>query len=146
MQRKPKEIPLVEITLRKFEKPYEKELTVLLKKFCISLGLLQPGDSRDVIVYILEFLLKKRKERKLVTVDEIRDYLKEKKLRGLTPQNLRRHLKKLEDIYLVDRVGNGVRIKEWMELPELIKEIEEYLVIPIFNRIEEYARRIEDSI
>ncbi len=146
MQRKPKEIPLVEITLRKFEKPYEKELTVLLKKFCISLGLLQPGDSRDVIVYILEFLLKKRKERKLVTVDEIRDYLKEKKLRGLTPQNLRRHLKKLEDVYLVDRVGNGVRIKEWMELPELIKEIEEYLVIPIFNRIEEYARRIEDSI
>jgi len=146
VQRKPKEIPLVEITLRKFEKPYEKELTVLLKKFCISLGLLQPGDSRDVIVYILEFLLKKRKERKLVTVDEIRDYLKEKKLRGLTPQNLRRHLKKLEDIYLVDRVGNGVRIKEWMELPELIKEIEEYLVIPIFNRIEEYARRIEDSI
>jgi len=59
---------------------------------------------------------------------------------------VRRHLKKLEDIYLVDRVGNGVRIKEWMELPELIKEIEEYLVIPIFNRIEEYARRIEDSI
>lgn len=144
--RRAREIPIAEITLRKFEKPYEKDLISLLRKFCISLGLLQPGDSRDIVVYILEFLLRARNEKKLVSIEEIRDYLKEKKLSGLTIQNLRRHIRKLENIHIVDRVGEKVRIKEWMELGEIMKEIQEYLVNPIFSRVEEYARKIEEII
>ena len=44
------EFPLAEITLRKYESPYELGRRELVKKICLSLGLLQPGDSRDVIV------------------------------------------------------------------------------------------------
>jgi len=51
-------IPLAEITLRKYEKPYEMPMRDLVKKICLSVGLLQPGDSRDVIVDVFGVLLK----------------------------------------------------------------------------------------
>ena len=55
-----KDIPLSEITLRKYEKPYEASSRELTRKLCLSIGLLQPGDSRDVIVDVFEFLLKNK--------------------------------------------------------------------------------------
>ncbi len=46
-----KDIPLSEITLRRYEKPSKLSERELVRKICLSVGLLQPGDSRDVIVY-----------------------------------------------------------------------------------------------
>ena len=46
------EQPLAEIILRKYELPRKAKERELVKKVCLSLGLLQPGDSRDVIVDI----------------------------------------------------------------------------------------------
>lgn len=37
---------LAEITLRKYEKPKSENKRELVRKVCLSLGLLQPGDSR----------------------------------------------------------------------------------------------------
>ena len=51
-----RDVPLSELTLRKYEKPDFKGRN-LIRKLCLSLGLLQPGDSRDVIVDILNVLL-----------------------------------------------------------------------------------------
>ena len=53
--------PLAEITLRKYEKPYEMSRRDLIRKICLSTGLLQPGDSRDVIVDIFYILLENKK-------------------------------------------------------------------------------------
>ena len=39
-----KEVPLTEITLRRYEKPYDSSKEII-RKICLSLGLLQPGDS-----------------------------------------------------------------------------------------------------
>jgi len=50
------DIPLAEITLRRYEKPYLMEKRELVKKICLSLGFLQPGDGRDVIVDVLMVL------------------------------------------------------------------------------------------
>ena len=50
-----KDTPLAEITLRKYEKPYNMPRRDLIRKLCLSIGLLQPGDSRDVIVRFLVF-------------------------------------------------------------------------------------------
>ena len=44
-----RDTPLAEITLRRYEKP-TTEGRDLVRKLCLSVGLLQPGDSRDVIV------------------------------------------------------------------------------------------------
>ena len=63
-----KDIPLSEITLRKYEKPYNIDKRQLVKKICLSLGLLQPGDGRDVIVDILLVLLEE-KEKKNAEID-----------------------------------------------------------------------------
>lgn len=57
----PKDIPLNEITLRRYEKPYESSRRELVRKVCLSLGLLQPGDSRDIIVDIMFVLEEARK-------------------------------------------------------------------------------------
>jgi len=59
-----KDTPLSEITLRRYEKPYDLSGRDLVKKLCLSLGLLQPGDSRDVIVDVLHVLLEKKNEKK----------------------------------------------------------------------------------
>ena len=48
-----RDTPLAEITLRRYEKPNLENRRDFIKKVCLSIGLLQPGDSRDVIVDIL---------------------------------------------------------------------------------------------
>ena len=56
-----KDIPLAELTLRRYEKPYKMGKRELMKKVCLSVGLLQPGDSRDVIVDILYVMYNSKK-------------------------------------------------------------------------------------
>ena len=53
--------PLSEIELKEFEKPGNNYMTNL-RRFCISLGLISPGESRVAIVSILDILLKAKKE------------------------------------------------------------------------------------
>jgi len=104
-----RDFPLSEITLRKYEKPYEASERELIRKICLSLGLLQPGDSRDVIVDILLTLERGRKERKEFSSIEIqklvKDLRKENSLeeRGLAESNIRRQLKRLRDLMIVDK-------------------------------------------
>ena len=57
MKKVSKNIPLSEITLRKYERPYKMSRRDLIKKLCLSVGLLQPGDSRDIIVDVFQVLL-----------------------------------------------------------------------------------------
>jgi len=66
-----KDIPLSEITLRKYEKPSGLEKRELVRKICLSLGLLQLGDSRDVIVDIFMVLIDANKNREKLTSNEI---------------------------------------------------------------------------
>ena len=49
--------PLAEITFRKYELPTGQTKREAVRKLCLSLGLLQPGDSRDVIVDVFEVVL-----------------------------------------------------------------------------------------
>ena len=66
-----KDTPLSEITLRRYEKPSKLSERELVRKICLSIGLLQPGDSRDVIVDILHVLLKAKKQKKSLDSKEI---------------------------------------------------------------------------
>ena len=67
-----KDLPLSEITLRKYEKPHGLEKRELVRKICLSLGLLQLGDSRDIIVDILMVLIDANKKKEKLSSDEIR--------------------------------------------------------------------------
>ncbi len=140
-----KDTPLSEITLRRYEKPYTSKKRELTRKLCLSTGLLQPGDSRDIIVDILQVLLNAKKQKKFLTSEEIKDSaIKLRKrqklpLKGIASSNVRRQLRRLKDIYLVETIKNKYRITEF-ENPSVIfdKKIKDFYLKSILERVREY--------
>lgn len=147
-----KDIPLAEITLRRYEKPTNLNERELIRKLCLSIGLLQPGDSRDVIVDVLNILIRAKKERKDLTSDEVcaRVIEERKKLKlamlGIASSNIRRQLKRLKDLLLIEKRLNAYRITEHSNLNEIFEEkIERFLLPSINSRIKEYLKKIDES-
>ncbi len=145
-----KDTPLAQITLRRYEKPSSLNDRELIRKLCLSIGLLQPGDSRDVVVDILNVLIMAKKGQKNLTSDEICSLVIEerKKIRlallGIAQSNIRRQLKRLRDILLVEKRLNAYRIIEHGRLCDIFEEnIEKVLVHGITSRIKEYLKKID---
>lgn len=146
-----RDIPLAEITLRKYEKPLNLERRELVRKLCLSTGLLQPGDSRDIIVDILYTLLNARKDKRMLSSEEIRDLIitlreQEKlKLAGIASSNIRRQLKRLREMFLVEKVKNRYRINEHDYLHTIFSEkIEQYLLGSVVGRVREYITKVDE--
>ncbi len=144
-------MPLNEITLRKYEKPYESSHRELVRKVCLSLGLLQPGDSRDIIVDIFLILEEARKEKLWLSSFEIRDKVDELRKKhsleskGLAESNIRRQLKRLRDNMLADKQENKYRISEFAPIKELFEtKIEKFLIPQTIDRIKEYLSKLEN--
>lgn len=145
-----KDTPLNEITLRRYEKPYQLEGRDLIKKLCLSIGLLQPGDSRDVIVDILRVLLDARDNKKFLDSKEIENQVVQLRrqenlpLLGIAPSNIRRQLKRLKDIFIVESINKKYRISEFDKLTILFdKKIEKFYLQSILERIREYLHALE---
>ena len=145
-----KDLPLAEITLRKYEKPSNLEKRELFRKVCLSLGLLQLGDSRDIIVDILMVLDEANHEKERLTSDEInqRVYEQRKKYslpeKGLAESNIRRQLKRLRDYMLIDKQENKYFLIEHMGIKDIFeKNIERFVIPPIIERIKEYLNELE---
>ncbi len=142
-----RDIPLSEITLRRYERPYNMSRRELVRKLCLSVGLLQPGDSRDVVVDILSVLLNSKKE---MSSDEIKKktiILRKKNklgLKGIADSNIRRQLKRLRTLFLVEKVKNNYRIHEQDELCNIFEErIEKFYLKNITDRVREYFKAIK---
>lgn len=140
-----KDIPLSEITLRRYEKPYNLTEREIVKKICLSLGLLQPGDSRDIIVDILLVLLNSSKSKQFLDQKKIKELAEEirKKnnldIKGLADSNIRRQLKRLKDLMIVEKLNEGYRIVEFESLSNLVKNrIEKFYIYPIIERVHDY--------
>ena len=122
MSKVSKDLPLGEITLRRYEKPNLNDRE-LVRKLCLSIGLLQPGDSRDVVVDVLYTLLKHKKEMSSEAVREkVISFRQERNLPvlGVASSNIRRQLKRLRDSFLVEKVTNNYRIMENLSLTRKI--------------------------
>ena len=146
-----KELPLGEITLRKYERPYDSSKRELVRKVCLSLGLLQPGDSRDVVVDMMMVLEDARKKKEWLNSFEIRDLIEKMRKKnsleskGLAESNIRRQLKRLGDALLVDKQSNKYRISEFAPLSELFEaKIENFLIPQTIERIKEYLGKLND--
>lgn len=147
------DLPLAELTLRKYEKPYQTEKRELIKKICLSLGLLQPGDSRDVIVDILLVLLNARKKKEELALEKIKEKAIEERKRanlnekGLADSNIRRQLKRLRDLLIVEKNGNNYRLSEFENLSKIFDEkIKNFYLPSIISRIKEYLDALEKSL
>jgi hypothetical protein len=147
-----KEVPLSEITLRKYERPYDTSKRAIVRKICLSLGLLQPGDSRDVIVDILLALEDARVNRKELSSFDVQKKVKQIRETnsmnhmGLAESNIRRQLKRLRDLMLVDKINNRYKLSEFEPLSRLFEErIEKFLVPQTIERIKDYLVRLEKN-
>jgi len=147
MKKISRDTPLAEITLRKYEKPSTLKDRELVRKLCLSLGLLQPGDSRDIIVDVLFVMLKAKKPMTSTKVEKA--VIKKRKqskqqLLGIAPSNIRRQLLRLRDLFIVEKVKNDYMIKEKSRLLELFNEnIEKYYMNSIMQRVKEYLKEAD---
>jgi len=145
-----KDIPLSEITLRKYEKPSNLEKRELVRKICLSLGLLQLGDSRDIIVDILMVLIHANRHKENLTSEEIGQRVEENRkkysleTKGLAESNIRRQLKRLKDYMLIDKSENKYYLSEHISLKEIFtNSIEKFVIPQIIERIKEYLSELE---
>lgn len=145
-----RDIPLSEITLRRYEKPYTSSKRELTRKLCLSIGLLQPGDSRDIIVDVLQVLMNNKKDKVLMNSEELRDKIisNRKKyklpLKGVASSNVRRQLKRLKDLHLAESIKNEYRITEFDTLQNIFeKRIKNFYLNNIVERVEEYFKAIK---
>src|SRR3989338_1682806 len=142
-----KDIPLSEITLRRYEKPYNMPRRELTRKLCLSVGLLQPGDSRDVIVDIFQVLLDRKEplgaEKIVEATVKARQEAKAPAI-GVTPSNVRRQLKRLKDLFLIEKTAGGYRITEQEELKKIFQDrIENFYLKSIVERVREYFEALK---
>lgn len=144
-----KDIPLAEITLRRYEKPTNIKDRELVRKLCLSIGLLQPGDSRDIIIDVLNVLLQAKKEKIELSSEEIEAKVIESRkhhklpLHGIASSNIRRQLKRLKDLFLIESNQNKYRISEFETLNYIFEEkIEKYYMKMILERVKEYFKAL----
>lgn len=145
-----KDIPLSEITLRKYEKPSGLEHRELVRKICLSLGLLQLGDSRDILVDILMVLIDAGRKKEDLTGEEIRKRVEENRkkysldIKGLAESNIRRQLKRLKDMMIIDKSENKYYLTEHESLKEIFhNSIEKFVIPQIIERIKEYLNELD---
>src|SRR3990172_4227832 len=137
-----KDLPLQEITLRKYEAPHTLEGRELVKKFLLSVGLINPGESRDIIVDITHSLLLAKKEKKILDIPNFLKTLNGKA--GASAPNVRRQLRRLRELKLVEKLPDGYRITEFGSFGSIVDSyIHEFLVQPSISRIKEYAEKLD---
>ncbi len=146
-----RDTPLTELTLRKYEKPSNLKERDLVKKICLTLGLLQPGDSRDVVVDVLHVLLRQRKKKKALSAAEIEKKVIETRkkhklqLSGIASSNIRRQLKRLKDLFLIEKIRNSYRITEFLSLSEIYdSKIQKFIFQSIELRAKEYFTKTDE--
>jgi hypothetical protein len=143
--------PLAELTLRRYEKPNMSDRE-LVRKLCLSLGLLQPGDSRDVVVDVFYTLLKAKQRGEELHSEEVKnlvmDYRKNNGLPmlGIASSNIRRQLKRLKDLHLIETNANLYRITEFAELSEIFEEkVQNFLLNSVLSRVKDYLKRVDEE-
>ncbi len=142
-----KDSPLAEITLRKYEPPSETSRRDLVKKLCLSLGLLQPGDSRDVVADVMYVILDSKKPLSSKEIEEL--VIKSRKdhslvLNGIAGSNIRRQVKRLRDLFLIEKVRNEYRMMEKSKLINIFEDkIEKYYLQSISERVKDYCRVLD---
>lgn len=145
-----RDTPLMEVTLRRYERPIGLEQRELVRKFCLGIGLLQPGDSRDVVVDVLLALLLAKKKQQLLSSEDITEKViglrkqYNQQLLGIAPSNVRRQIKRLREVLLVEKIKSNYRIIEFGTLNSHYDEkFSQFLLPTIVTRIKEYFSEMD---
>ncbi len=128
--------PLDELTLRKYEKPVRLEGRELIRKFCLSFGLLQPNDTRDVIVDVVSTLLQAKSP---LSQSEIAKAVNQSG-KPSAHSNIRRQMGRLSKAKLVERHKALYALRP---LNLAFEEHEKLYVPAIMERVKEYCSALE---
>ncbi len=146
-----RDTPLAEITLRRYEKPTMTDRE-LVRKFCLSIGLLQPGDSRDIVVDVFYVLLKARQSKEELHSEEVKNQVMALRksssmpMLGIASSNIRRQLKRLKDLHLIETNANLYRITEFNHLSEIFEDkIENFILTSVVSRVKDYLNKIDEE-
>jgi predicted transcriptional regulator len=111
---------------------------------------LQPGDSRDIIVDILQVLINASKSKQMLSSEQIEKQVIEARKNNSTPltgtasSNIRRQLKRLRDIFLIEKIKNEYRLTEFSDIRTIFEEkILKYYLSSISERIYEYSDMLD---
>lgn len=140
--------PITAITLRKYELPGKLRKRELVKKVCLSLGLLNPGDSRDIIVDILYVFLESKRPKTLTSIEKSVYKLRKKlnqPLQGITPSNITRQIRKLKELNIVEYKDKKYFLTENLTLYEIFEtKIKRITLEPVIERVEEYLKKCDE--
>jgi hypothetical protein len=144
-----KDAPLFEIILRKYDLPFSDNKRDLIKRFCLSLGLLNPGDFRDIIVDILySFIINHPEGISLKQVEHnITEIRKQNDLElfGVSSSNIQRQIRRLKEIGIITKKDDSLYYLSEISFEVILKErIYPYLIRPSLRRIKEYCLRIDE--
>jgi hypothetical protein len=152
MQTKKKhvDVPLYELTLRRYEKPVGLTKRDMVARVCLSIGLLQPGDSRDVVIDVLYALLLARSQKKELSTIEVRESVVQIRkdyglaLQGVADSNIRRQLLRLRAVFFVEKLKNNYRITEFERLPAIFQsKVEQYIFPQLLSRVKDYLQEVD---
>lgn len=141
-----REPPLSEICLRKYERPFGLRNRELIKKLCLSVGLLQPGDSRDVIVDILYAIILSKEGLKPIIIEQNIRQLREQaalSLEGITSPNVRRQLRRLKLLFLIEKKNGVYRICEGSLENAFTEKLEKFYIPSIIDRVKQYLKAVD---
>jgi predicted transcriptional regulator len=65
---------------------------------------------------------------------------------GIASSNIRRQLKRLKDLYLIETNANLYRITEFSSVSEIFEEkVEHFVISQMMSRIKEYIKKIDEE-
>jgi len=140
--------PLMSINLRRYENPSTLAGRKLIRRICLSLGLLQPGDSRDVIVDVVDSFIRNKGKMKTLTdinndVYKIREEYELDQI-GISPSNILRQIRRLKELKIVMKMNGAYQLTENNFQDIFQKQIKRFIIEPTSERIEEYCNRLDE--
>ena len=140
--------PFDEIVLRLYPGPSNFKGRDLVKKACLSCGLLNPGDSRDVIVDVLTVLAFAKKNKEWLSSVIIGERVVEMRLAenwaldGTAGSNIRRILKLLRDYGFV--VKENARYQTSGNLVQAFQDVLDKRVNKIIDRNKAFFKALNE--
>ncbi len=138
-----------ELTIRELAFPEETKLArkSLIRWVALSLGLMSPNESRQLLLDILEVLFYFHAKKESPTTVQIIDKLNEMGGKKMNPKTVYYHLLRLKELGVISR-KKGVYFfgnRDGKKLAEIFKEFYITRTNEIFKNIEESLLRLEDT-
>jgi len=65
---------------------------------------------------------------------------------GIASSNIRRQLKRLKDLHLIETNANLYRITEWSDISEIFEEkVENFILKSVMSRVKDYVKKLDEE-